>query len=112
MHKYKLDVVSAAKDVTKINKAIVVGFFFNAARKDSQKRRGLKIIVSNLGDCRAVLCGSGVAEVLTRDHRAGQEDERRRIKDKGGYVEIHKGAWRVHGVLSVSISIGDAHLKD
>ncbi|XP_019176659.1 PREDICTED: probable protein phosphatase 2C 14 isoform X1 [Ipomoea nil] len=73
---------------------------------------GEEIIVSNLGDCRAVLCRSGVAEVLTRDHRAGQEDERRRIEDKGGYVEIHRGAWRVHGVLSVSRSIGDAHLKD
>nr|GMD26444.1 probable protein phosphatase 2C 14 [Ipomoea batatas] len=73
---------------------------------------GEEIVVSNLGDCRAVLCRSGVAEVLTRDHRAGQEDERRRIEDKGGYVEIHRGAWRVHGVLSVSRSIGDAHLKD
>lgn len=30
---------------------------------------------------------------------------------QGGYVEIHRGAWRVHGVLSVSRSIGDAHLK-
>ena len=25
---------------------------------------------------------------------------------------MHRGAWRVHGVLSVSRSIGDAHLKD
>lgn len=31
---------------------------------------------------------------------------------QGGYVEIHRGAWRVHGILSVSRSIGDAHLKD
>lgn len=27
-------------------------------------------------------------------------------------MEYHRGAWRVHGVLSVSRSIGDAHLKD
>lgn len=27
-------------------------------------------------------------------------------------MEIHRGAWRVHGILSVSRSIGDAHLKD
>ncbi|XP_028776543.1 probable protein phosphatase 2C 14 [Neltuma alba] len=72
---------------------------------------GEEIVVSNVGDCRAVLCRSGVAEVLTRDHRAELEDERRRIEEKGGYVEIHRGAWRVHGVLSVSRSIGDAHLK-
>lgn len=31
---------------------------------------------------------------------------------QGGYVELHKGGWRIHGVLSVSRSIGDAHLKD
>ncbi|XP_055819265.1 probable protein phosphatase 2C 14 [Solanum dulcamara] len=73
---------------------------------------GKEIIISNLGDCRAVLCRNGVAEALTREHRAEREDERKRIEDKGGYVELHKGAWRVHGVLSVSRSIGDAHLKD
>ncbi|RVX04397.1 putative protein phosphatase 2C 14 [Vitis vinifera] len=60
---------------------------------------------------RAVLCRGGVAEALTKDHRAEQEDERKRIEEKGGYVEIHRGAWRIHGVLSVSRSIGDAHLK-
>ncbi|KAL6351623.1 hypothetical protein AAG906_040977 [Vitis piasezkii] len=59
---------------------------------------GKEIVISNLGDCRAVLCRGGVAEALTKDHR-------------GGYVEIHRGAWRIHGVLSVSRSIGDAHLK-
>ncbi|GFY88218.1 protein phosphatase 2C family protein [Actinidia rufa] len=73
---------------------------------------GNEIVISNLGDCRAVLCRTGVAEALTNDHRAGQEDERKRIESKGGYVEMHRGAWRVHGVLSVSRSIGDAHLKD
>lgn len=31
---------------------------------------------------------------------------------QGGYVVIHRGAWRVDGVLAVSRSIGDAHLKD
>ncbi|XP_055959803.1 uncharacterized protein LOC126657296 [Mercurialis annua] len=73
---------------------------------------GQEAVVSNLGDCRAVLCRGGVAEVLTKDHRAEREDERQRIENKGGYVEIHRGAWRVHGILSVSRSIGDAHLKD
>lgn len=27
-------------------------------------------------------------------------------------MEFHHGAWRVHGTLAVSRSIGDAHLKD
>lgn len=73
---------------------------------------GKDIVVSNLGDCRGVLCRGGTAEALTNDHRAGQEDERRRIEDKGGFVQHHRGAWRVHGILAVSRSIGDAHLKD
>ncbi|KAL2933627.1 putative protein phosphatase 2C 14 [Bienertia sinuspersici] len=34
------------------------------------------------------------------------------LEDKGGYIEFHKGAWRVRGILSVSRRIGDAHLKD
>ncbi|XP_026404313.1 probable protein phosphatase 2C 14 isoform X1 [Papaver somniferum] len=70
------------------------------------------ITVSNLGDCRAVLCRGGVAEALTMDHTARREDERNRIESKGGYVEIHRGGWRVHGILSVSRSIGDVHLKE
>ncbi|KAK6922288.1 PPM-type phosphatase-like domain [Dillenia turbinata] len=73
---------------------------------------GKDIIVSNLGDCRAVLCRGGVAEALTADHRAGLDDEKKRIENKGGYVEMHRGTWRVHGILSVSRSLGDAHLKD
>ncbi|OWM89692.1 probable protein phosphatase 2C 14 [Punica granatum] len=72
---------------------------------------GQEIIISNLGDCRAVLSRGGVAEALTKDHRADEVIERQRIEDKGGYVEMHRGAWRVHGILAVSRSIGDAHLK-
>ncbi|CAH8257412.1 unnamed protein product [Arabidopsis lyrata] len=70
-----------------------------------------EMIVSNLGDCRAVLCRRGVAEALTNDHKAGRDDEKERIESQGGYVDIHRGAWRVHGILAVSRSIGDAHLK-
>ncbi|XP_042500607.1 uncharacterized protein LOC122078615 [Macadamia integrifolia] len=73
---------------------------------------GGDILVSNLGDCRAVLCRDGKAEVLTKEHRAGQEEERQRVENKGGYVEMHRGAWRIHGILSVSRSIGDVHLKE
>ncbi|KAK0573192.1 hypothetical protein LWI29_004166 [Acer saccharum] len=73
---------------------------------------GQEVVVSNVGDCRAVLCRGGVAEALTTDHRAEREDERKRIENQGGYVEVHRGGWRVHGILSVSRSIGDAHLKN
>ncbi|XP_073145306.1 probable protein phosphatase 2C 14 [Henckelia pumila] len=73
---------------------------------------GEEMVISNLGDCRAVLCRGGIAEVLTTDHTPAREDERRRIEDKGGYVTFHRGSWRVHGMLAVSRSIGDAHLKN
>lgn len=40
------------------------------------------LIVSNVGDCKAVLCTGGVAEALTTDHKAEIEDERNRIESK------------------------------
>lgn len=43
---------------------------------------GEEVVVSNLGDCRAVLCRGGVAEPLTKDHRVEQEDERKIIENK------------------------------
>ncbi|KAE8664531.1 hypothetical protein F3Y22_tig00112759pilonHSYRG00007 [Hibiscus syriacus] len=45
MDKYKLDVVSAGKNFTKIRKTITAGFFFHAARKDPQG--GYKTLVEN-----------------------------------------------------------------
>ncbi|KAL8218901.1 hypothetical protein R6Q57_022274 [Mikania cordata] len=71
-----------------------------------------EVFVSNLGDCRAVISRKGKAEPLTKEHKASHVDEHKRIQNKGGYVELHRGTWRVHGVLAVSRSIGDAHLKD
>ncbi|KAL0346701.1 UNVERIFIED_CONTAM: putative pre-splicing factor ATP-dependent RNA helicase DEAH5 [Sesamum calycinum] len=45
MDKYKLDVVSAGKNFSKIRKAIAAGFFFHAARKDPQE--GYRTLVEN-----------------------------------------------------------------
>lgn len=42
--------------------------------------RNGKLIVSNAGDCRAVLSRSGMAEALTSDHRPSRKDERDRIE--------------------------------
>uniref|UniRef100_A0A0E0KCE8 protein-serine/threonine phosphatase n=1 Tax=Oryza punctata TaxID=4537 RepID=A0A0E0KCE8_ORYPU len=69
------------------------------------------LVVSNAGDCRAVLSRSGKAEALTSDHRASREDERERIENLGGFVVNYRGTWRVQGSLAVSRGIGDAHLK-
>ena len=69
------------------------------------------LVVSNAGDCRAVVSRGGDAEALTSDHRPGREDERERIEKLGGFVENRNGVWRVLGSLAVSRSIGDRYLK-
>ncbi|XP_045829614.1 probable protein phosphatase 2C 25 isoform X2 [Trifolium pratense] len=73
--------------------------------------RNGNLIVSNAGDCRAVISKGGVAEALTSDHRPSREDERDRIETLGGYVDLCRGVWRIQGSLAVSRSIGDRHLK-
>lgn len=42
-------------------------------------RKG-KVIVSNAGDCRAVMSRGGVAEALTVDHKPSRKDEKDRIE--------------------------------
>lgn len=39
-----------------------------------------KLVVSNAGDCRAVMSRGGLAEALTVDHRPSMQDERERIE--------------------------------
>ncbi|KAG6483406.1 probable protein phosphatase 2C 32 [Zingiber officinale] len=70
------------------------------------------LVVSNAGDCRAVLSRAGKAEALTSDHKPSREDERERIESLGGYVDYCRGTWRLQGSLAISRGIGDAHLKE
>ncbi|KAF5790300.1 putative protein-serine/threonine phosphatase [Helianthus annuus] len=69
-----------------------------------------KIIVSNCGDSRAVLCRNGVAIPLSTDHKPDRPDELARIEAAGGRVIYWDGA-RVLGVLAMSRAIGDNYLK-
>lgn len=69
-----------------------------------------KIIVSNCGDSRAVLCRNGVAIPLSIDHKPDRPDELERIEEAGGRVIYWDGA-RVLGVLAMSRAIGDNYLK-
>ncbi|KAM6597414.1 hypothetical protein CsatA_007938 [Cannabis sativa] len=73
-------------------------------------RKG-NLVVSNAGDCRAVMSRGGAAEALTSDHRPSREDEKERIENTGGYVDLCRGVWRIQGSLAVSRGIGDRHLK-
>ncbi|KAI7739732.1 hypothetical protein M8C21_000498 [Ambrosia artemisiifolia] len=69
-----------------------------------------KIVVSNCGDSRAVLCRNGVAIPLSTDHKPDRADELERIEEAGGRVIFWDGA-RVLGVLAMSRAIGDSYLK-
>ncbi|KAL8241080.1 hypothetical protein R6Q59_014435 [Mikania micrantha] len=69
-----------------------------------------KIVVSNCGDSRAVLCRNGVAIPLSTDHKPDRPDELQRIEEAGGRVIYWDGA-RVLGVLAMSRAIGDNYLK-
>jgi protein phosphatase 1L len=71
---------------------------------------GNTITVANVGDSSAVLCkrkdGISVATKITIDHKASNEEEKKRVKETGGLV-VWFGGWRVNGTLAVSRSIGD-----
>ncbi|GAA0140812.1 protein phosphatase [Lithospermum erythrorhizon] len=69
-----------------------------------------KIVVSNCGDSRAVLCRKGVAIPLSSDHKPDRPDELARIQEAGGRVIYWDGP-RVLGVLAMSRAIGDNYLK-
>jgi protein phosphatase 1L len=38
------------------------------------------LVISNAGDCRAVLCRGGQAEALSFDHKLSRQDERERVE--------------------------------
>ncbi|CAN7075324.1 unnamed protein product [Brassica oleracea var. botrytis] len=69
-----------------------------------------KIVVSNCGDSRAVLCRNVLAIPLSSDHKPDRPDELNRIQEAGGRVIYWDGA-RVLGVLAMSRAIGDNYLK-
>lgn len=74
---------------------------------------GRHLWVANTGDCRAVLCSSGLANPLTRDHTVEDASERERVKLDGGLVEWKVNSWRVGKVgIQVTRSLGDGDLKN
>ncbi|KAI3806290.1 hypothetical protein L1987_22189 [Smallanthus sonchifolius] len=73
--------------------------------------RDNNLVVSNAGDCRAVVSIGGTAKPLTSDHRPSRVDEKLRIESLGGYVDCSRGVPRVLGSLGVSRAIGDRSLK-
>ncbi|CAK9075167.1 unnamed protein product [Durusdinium trenchii] len=87
----------------------------------------LRLVVSNLGDSRAVLCRAGTAVPVSEDHKPTRMDEKKRIERVGGLVLQVRGAWRVatstnpnsmnkaarreYQGLAMTRSFGDLHFK-
>lgn len=70
------------------------------------------ITVANVGDSRGVLCDhSGKAIPVSFDHKPHLVQERKRIREAGGFVSFN-GVWRVAGILATSRAFGDYPLKD
>eukprot|EP01120_Amphizonella_sp_Union-15-10_P011545 TRINITY_DN4920_c0_g1_i1.p1 TRINITY_DN4920_c0_g1~~TRINITY_DN4920_c0_g1_i1.p1 ORF type:complete len:319 (+),score=59.39 TRINITY_DN4920_c0_g1_i1:38-994(+) len=67
-----------------------------------------KLYVANTGDSRAVLCKSGEAVPLSKDHKPQDPVELERIEKNGGKILMG----RVQGVLAVARSFGDLEYKN
>ncbi|KAL2277549.1 hypothetical protein FJTKL_15381 [Diaporthe vaccinii] len=65
------------------------------------------LYTANVGDTRIILCRAGKALRLSYDHKASDENERKRISNAGG--RILNG--RVNGVLAVTRALGDIDMK-
>ncbi|KAK3127159.1 hypothetical protein QOZ80_7AG0569170 [Eleusine coracana subsp. coracana] len=73
---------------------------------------GETLVVANVGDSRAVLCGAGgEARQLSVDHEPLRE--RDAIESRGGFVtEIHGDVPRVDAQLAMSRAFGDRSIKE
>lgn len=66
------------------------------------------IVIGNTGDSRAVLARNGTVEFGSEDHKPNNDEEKNRIKNAGGFIEMG----RVCGNLAVSRALGDFQYKD
>jgi len=87
----------------------------------------LRLVISNVGDSRAVLCRAGQAVAVSDDHKPDRLDEKKRIERAGGLVLNVRGAWRIaapanpgsskkasrreYQGLAMTRSLGDSYFK-
>lgn len=73
--------------------------------------RAGKLMVANVGDCRAVLLSGGKVAQLSKDQKPTDPQEQKRIASLGGSVVYCMGVARVNGVLAVSRAFGNRSLR-
>lgn len=73
--------------------------------------RDNKILVANVGDCRALLISNGRPIPLSTDQKPTSPEEQKRIAALGGTVVYCMGVARVNRVLAVSRAFGNRTLR-
>ena len=73
--------------------------------------RNGKLLVGNVGDCRALLLSAGKTIQMSIDQKPTNPDEQRRIASLGGVITNNLGVTRVNGVLAVSRAFGNRKLR-
>ncbi|XP_020995072.1 probable protein phosphatase 2C 39 isoform X2 [Arachis duranensis] len=72
---------------------------------------GVKLLVANVGDSRAISCKNGIAKPITADHEP--EKEKDLVETRGGCVFTRPGSIpRVDGQLAMTRAFGDGKLKE
>ncbi|KAJ1394897.1 PPM-type phosphatase domain [Sesbania bispinosa] len=72
---------------------------------------GVKLVVVNVGDSRAISCKNGLAKQITVDH--DPEKEKDLVESRGGFVSKKPGSVpRVDGQLAMTRAFGDGKLKE
>jgi len=74
------------------------------------------LYLANVGDSKAIVIRDGVPVTLNVEHRANNENERKNVENRGGFVFEKKGLktsrFLVQGALELTRSIGDSNYKE
>ena len=75
--------------------------------KDPNSSSGKSLLCANVGDSKAYLITKQEMKLITKDHKCNDQNEVKRIRDKGGVVFRE----RVFGTLMLTRSFGDKEMK-
>ena len=73
--------------------------------------RNNKLLVGNVGDCRALLLSNGKSIQMSIDQKPTNPEEMKRIASLGGIITNNLGVARVNGVLAISRAFGNRKLR-